>query len=299
MPRIIAIGILVYLVYSLVIIGDTLRDLHIWVLAIMLALVLAPMASRLKILNIVDFSSKLNNLTKEQKKTKSELTELRNQISSYIDIRVKPVQQQTAIFSLANVKELQNAMQELKQPLTGDESEIVEKEPESARQQFLMKADSYRHVARNILHTAFTFQIAILKRRLAGSKDKIKGNTTDEKIRYLLRKVLDNGTKTILPIMLVDEKTKDIKPLDWEGIAADLQQLETLLDLRQKILDREIQLPQQDYIDKVFDRVNSALQNIAAGISIMGSAAIIYQYDMTNKIRELKRGLGMEEEEQK
>ena len=95
LPRLIAIGILIYLTYSLFFKQHQFSSLHIYALLITAALILAPMASRLRVFNLIDFNYRLDGLQQEQQETKSQLNEINTKISNIIFANVNPVQQTT------------------------------------------------------------------------------------------------------------------------------------------------------------------------------------------------------------
>jgi len=287
LPRFLAIGIFVYLVYSLLIRGRELDAANLVLVLIMAALTLAPMARRLKLFNVIDFSSKLNGIEKEQKEAKTELGELRNQISNYIKMNVKPVQKQTTVVSLKGLGEIMGKGLELEEPLIKEEGKELGEGSEFEREQFLLRASTYRRWALTILRIAFYFRHAITERDIFKPERLPKGDSADEQIRYMLKVISADGLKAILPIMLKTE-SGEIEPLPLDEINKNLQEADRLLDLRQKVMDREIEVPDKTLRDKLFEKIHSGLNDLNAGIIAIGGYSIIAALDMSDRIRALR-----------
>jgi hypothetical protein len=288
LPRLIALVIFAYLVYSLAFKGHAISSLHIGALAIMLVLLLAPMAGILKLFNF-EFRSKLHDLEKEQQKATSQLSELSTQISNVVSTRVSPIQIVSSDTSM--VRELFSSLKK-----TENEDK---KDNEYTKEEFLRQAYGLLARAHILLTIAITFQVAMLEHRRFELSDYAKGNTIYEKIPKMIKRILDNGLDSVFPIKLTNENTGEatsaITPQDVE----DLQQVNSLIDLFQKVENDEIELPSRLDIDSLFDKVGNALSTIALSIEVLGTNSILYQHRIASNIAALKKELDQSEIEQR
>ncbi len=279
--RIIAVGILAYLIYSLVFIGQVLTGLHVWMALIALVLVLVPMASRLKIFNFLDFTSKIDNIQKEQQETKNALVELRSQISAAIDVRVSPVQHQTNILSLSSINI--NELMKLAQSSTPGATETTIKEPQYTINRFLRRANLHRSRAFSILFIARHFQEALLNHELG--KDIAPEETLDEKIHSMSKSLLDKGLDKLFPIHIVDENGKT-ELFSISEISEGLQLVDSFLDMYQKIDKQEMQVP--DNADELLNKIEHTMYLIQSGIVILGTSTIVSEYNLRQTFAQLQ-----------
>ena len=296
LPRLIALGVFAYLIYSLLFRQDEFSWLHIAALAIVIALILAPMASRLKVLNLIDFNSKLNDVMQEQQETKREMNELKNQISTFVSMRVSPIQIMTTNGS--------EVFRELFSSLRKTESEVdstvsIEKDTKYTKEAFLRRAYGYRFRAHALLLLTMAFQVAVREHRAFEPADFVEGNTINEKIPNMLKRVLDNGLDIVFPIVVTDEKSGETRSVITPEIIENLQLINSLIDLCQKIENNEIELPPRHDIDNLFDKITEALSTIGAGLEVVGTNSILYQYRMLNTIETLKREIEQADTEQR
>jgi hypothetical protein len=299
LPRLIALSVFAYLIYSLVFRQDEFSWLHITLLLIVIVLILAPMASRLKVLNLIDFTSKLNSLEREQQETKSQLIELSNQISSVVSMRVNPIQIMTT-GSADTLKELKELFQSFRE----SESEVhrtvsIEEDAKYTKEEFLRRAYGYRSKAYTLLLLTMVFQVAIREHRASTSADYVEGSTMSEKIPNMIKKVLANGLDTVFPIMVTDEKSGESRSVITPGIIEKLQLINSLIELCEKIESGESELPPRADIDSLFDSIGEALATIGAGLEVIGTYSILYQYRMTNAIEALEREIRQADTEQR
>ncbi|MBA7666732.1 hypothetical protein ES703_74813 [subsurface metagenome] len=157
------------------------------------------------------------------------------------------------------------------------------------KEEFLRRAYAIRARARAILSLAHVFQIAIREHRLYEEKDEIEGENYDEKTCNTLKKILDNGLKTLLPIYLVNGKGGKPKPLPWKAIEEKVVLLNRIIELRQKVEKGEIELPERSEINELFDKVGDALGDIFVGLIAIGSQSIISEYRVHKFIEELEK----------
>lgn len=289
-PRIAAIVIAIlafaYLLYDLLVRGNELSGLHLGILLIVLALVLATIASRLKIVNFLDFNSKLESLREE---TTHELRGLRNQISTAIDLRIRPEQHQMTIFNMGGslAKPVLEQLVKQYQASTIPAAGVDNKRTEYSREQFLRRADTYRARAYTILVLARAFQTSILEHRTPEPDDTGNGSI-DERIVYLVEKLIDDGLQIIIPFHIEKDTKENIQPQILEETTVNLRLLNSLLDLRNKVDNEEIPLPSRDEVDELIDKVADALSTVQVAIAYRGTLAIMYEYEMMSKIKELR-----------
>ena len=290
LPRLIALSIFAYVIYSLIFRGDSFSGLHIGALVIILALILAPMANRLKVLNVIEFSSKLNDLKREQQETKSQLSELRNQISTVVSTRVSPIQVVTMNGS--------GVVRELLSSLKKTEKE-EEKDTKYTREEFLRRAYGYRAKAYVLLLMTMDFQIAMREHRAFELADRVEGNTMTEKIPKMIKMILDNGLDSVFPIRLIDEKSGEATSVITPEIVEGLKQINSLIDLSQKVENDEIELPPRLDIDSLFGKIGDALSTIGLSLEVVGTNSILYQYRVTSAIKALQKEIEQSEIEQR
>jgi hypothetical protein len=289
LPRLIALAIFAYVIYSLVFKGDKFSGLHVGALAIILVLILAPMASRLKVFNVIEFSSKLNDLKREQQETRSQLNELRNQISTVVSTSVNPIQ----IFTMDG-----SIVRELFSSLKKTEKE-EKKDREYTKEEFLRRSYGYRSKAYVLLLMTMDFQIATREHRAFELADQVEGNTMDEIIPKMVKRILDNGLDSVFPIMLTDEKNGEERSVITPEIVEGLEEINSLIDLSQKIENDEIELPSRLDIDSLFNKVGNALATIGLGLEVVGINSILFQYKMTSAINALRKEIEQSEIEQR
>jgi hypothetical protein len=290
LPRLIALSIFAYVIYSLIFRGDKSSGLHVGAFAIVLALILAPMASRLKVLNIIEFSSKLDDLKKEQQETRSQLNELRNQISTVVSTRVNPIQIVTT--------DISKVVSELLSGLKKTEKE-EEKDTKYTREEFLRRSYGYRSRAYVLLRMTMVFQIAMREHRKFELADYKTGDTMDEKISNMIKRILDNGLDSVFPIRLTNEKSGETMSVITPEIVEGLKQINSLIELSQKIETDEIKLPPRLEIDSLFNRIGDALSTIGLSLEVVGTNYILYQYGMASAIEALRKELEQSEIEQR
>lgn len=290
LPRLIALSIFAYLIYSLIFRGDAFSALHIGALAIILVLILGPVASRLKVFNLIDFNSKLDGLRQEQQETKAHLNQLTNQISTVstaLSIRFNPVQ----VVSLQGLEQLISNSQQTKSQLPDEGGKYTKTE-------FLRRTNGFRYRALPLLMLTRSFQITINEHRLFSSDlDTIQGETIDERIKNLVHIILQNDLRTAFPIEVIDEKTA--KTCKYPVITADtldgLRQIYSLLDLSHKIETGEEELPSPRDIDNLFNKIDSTLATIGAGLEIVATESILTNYRVTSTLDSLKEKFLKEE----
>ena len=292
LPRLIALTIFVYLIYSLIFTGEPFSSLHIGALVIMLVLILAPMAGVLKVFNF-EFRSKLNDLESQQQKTTSQLNELSSQISTVISTvistRVNPIQIVTTDGS---------AVRELFSSLTKTEKE-EKRDQEYTKEEFLRRAHGCLSQAYVLLLLTASFQIAVLEHRAFELADYVEGTTIYEKIPKMLKRILDNGLDIVFPIRLIDKKSGEASSVITPEILEGLEQINSLIDLSQKIKNDEIEVPSHFDIESLFDKVRNSIFTIGLSLQVVGTNSILYQYRITSRINTLKKEIEQSEIDQR
>jgi len=291
-PRLVAAVMSTWLIYTLEFEERELDTGYVVLWVIVGVLVLAPMARRLRLFNVFDFSSRMGELTEEQKATKREIVDLKNQVSSFIKFDIKPVQKQTNIFTLSAIKESSMSGSEI------EDTVMTQGDEKDERLSFLIRASEYRRWAVVVLGLAFNFKIARQEREIMGGTKVDKGNTIDERVRYCIKDILENGIEETIPIRLKKEDG-EIESLPLGEIAKNLQELSKLLDLRQEVWDGKSEVPERSYTDNLFSNVHEVLTTISAAVDLIGMSSIISYMDIMDRIRGLREEVEKGEKEER
>ena len=260
--------------------GTDLSYLHVLIFLLVVALILAPLAGRLKILNLIDFNSKLESFKEE---TKKDLTDIKNIITTTIETRIAPVQQQWTVLSMSD-SEAKQSIESIIKNATGwksDKEDSID-EAESPRIKFLRKADLYRARAFTVLAIARGIHIAFSDHRMPEAED-ITPGTVDESITSIIDILVVDGVDWLFPSSAVVEIT--------EGF----ETIKNILELRQKVDSKEVEPPSEQESEELFSKVEDSIRGIAAGVIIRGSDAVIYQQAMSKAIEELQDSLNTQQ----
>jgi len=176
---------------------------------------------------------------------------------------------------------------------------IINGELVRSKEEFLRRANGYRHRAYILLLMTMSFQTAMREHRVFEPSDFAEGNTMDEKIPNMIKMVLDNGLETVIPIRIIDEKSGETRSVITPEIIEGLNQINSLLDLCKRIENNETELPSRLDIDNLFDKIGDALTTLAAGLEVVGAHSILYEYRMTSAIKELEKEIEQAEIEQR
>jgi hypothetical protein len=280
LPRLIALAILGYLAYSLFFRQDQFSWLHITALLIATALILAPMASRLKISNLIDFNSKLDGLEREQQETKNQLNELRNQISTAISMRVSPVQ----VVSFEGARDLLLAAHQATEQLAVNTS--THTTAQDTKEQFLRRVSNICGIAFPILILARSFQVTINEHRIFVS-DIPQSYNQNESLKHLVTSILEHDLTTIVPLVLRGQDDQKAESVVTPEVLEGLKQLPYLVDLYQQVKSGEQELTLLPHIDALLDKVSLALATIGGVLDVLGSHAILYKYEAQTAIKAL------------
>jgi hypothetical protein len=273
-PYVVAAIATAYLIYVLVVQGDPLQFIHFWIFLLVVVLVLAPLAGRLKIWNLIDFDSKFQSLRNE---TKKELDQIRNQVSSVVQTSIVPMQHQWTVLGVDErmAKKLSESIEEQFKLMSLHRHLNGTKEIDSTRIQFLRRADFYRSRIYVVLSAAHFFHIVIREGRIPESGE-LGPDATDGRISHTLKHILDGGVELFVP---PEEVAKTIE---------ELRSIEKLLDLYRSVDSKETNVPSEQEGDQLFDNINSGLSGILAGVLLYGSQAIVAQQNVKRVLKELK-----------
>ena len=276
-PYCVAAIAITYLIYVLVVQGNSLQYIHFWIFLLIVVLVLAPLAGRLKIWNLIDFNAKFESLRKENKK---ELDQIRSQITSIVQTSIVPMQHQWTVLGVDEqvAKKLAESITEQFKlmPLPNYIEDI--NGVDSARIKFLRKADIYRYRAYDILSVARTFQIAIREGRMPELEDMGSGEI-DDRIDYLLNHLLDGGAELFVPPTELAKTTEELKIID------------RLLKLYNSVDGKQADVPSEQESSQLFDNIQSGIAGIRAGIMWYGSQAIVAQSNLMLLLKKWKKEL--------
>lgn len=167
------------------------------------------------------------------------------------------------------------------------------------KEEFLRRAYGYRVRAYTLLYMAMAFQIALTEHRVFEPTDLVEGNTMDEKTRNILKKILDKGLEVLFPIGLIDEKSGEIRSVYNQELVENLQLIDKLILLSQKIEKGELGLPPRLDIDSLFDKVADALTTVAVSLEVVGTHSILHSYRIMKSIEALKREMEQSDAEQR
>lgn len=240
-------------------------------------MILAPMAGRLKLMNILDYESKFNELKQEQLTTRNQLINIQSQISTYFS----PIQQ-TNIFTAKTFEGLEKFL-----PVHKTLEDKMDKKTQKER--FLKRAYQRLSSAYDILYIAIAFQVALHEHRVIEMTDYDydEDDSTNVRINKMLKKLLDNGLETIFPVKLINENGEE-KTLPVEQIAINLQMIPRLIELLNQVeQDQEVELTTQE-IDAMFTNINDSLSEIVTSIVVIGSSSIASYYGITKAIEKVK-----------
>jgi len=175
----------------------------------------------------------------------------------------------------------------------------ISEELVKSKEEFLRRAYGYRHRAYILLLMTVSFQTAIREHRIFEPSDFAEGNTMDEKIPNMIKRILDNGLDTVIPIRIIDEKSGETRSVITPEIIEGLNQINSLLDLYKRIENNETELPSRLDIDNLFDKIGDALTTLVAGLEIVGTHSILYQHRMESAIKALEKEIEQAEAEQR
>lgn len=288
LPRLVAIVIavatFVYLLYDLTVRGQDFTLLHLWILLVVLALVLGSIASRLRILNFIDFKTEVDSLREE---TKRELVEIRNQVSAVV--KTEATQKQFTIMNLISGSDPQMLAQSLeKQYKTLEKPRVGESESglEPERDKFFKRVEVFITRAYEVFFIGRALQIAIYKSRVpAEAQDNLGTGNIEERTTYLIKAFLDGGIEVFIPI-----------PEEVNNTKRGLEQILKLINIKNKCQSENDQLPPHQEVDKMFDDANDGLGSIVSGIVVFASAAIVSYNKVRSTIKELRDRFGISED---
>ena len=292
---VVAVIVFAYLPYDVLVRKTEPTSLHLWLLLIVVALLLANMASRLKIFNFLDFSTKMNELRED---TDKKLHAFSQEISTKLVQSIQPVQHQTATFmDSSSLKLILEELLKQNRASSVSHVDIGDKDnTQFTREVFLRKADSLRTYAKTLLQIARMFQKSAIEHEVPLPKGRRStvDLTTDEGIIETTERFLKDGLKVLFPFEIPRGKSGDQAGKIIESTQENLSVLKSLLELRRKIDKKEASLPPKEEADELFNKVEDALDNLRVAIVLFGSIAIVGHYKATTFISELRDHLRSE-----
>jgi hypothetical protein len=148
---------------------------------------------------------------------------------------------------------------------------------------FLREADSYRAEAFNILLMAYYMHIAVSEQRPFDKDEDLLVGSRDEEINHMINHLLDGGLELFVPRSEIKETV--------EG----LQAFRTILEIRRKVDKEQLEIPNQQETQELFGKIGNALSGIRAGIILHGWQAILYRYEIAQKLNELRQEFGIDD----
>jgi hypothetical protein len=301
----ISAGIIAYLIYSLILLKNELNYLHVILIVLGVGLLLSKKADKLKILNILEFNSKLDDIKRENKK---EFEELKTQIQN-VSINFVPKQWLTNIITTGqSTSELSEAIHEAHSKTIDLLSEKEKRIKDDTKTQDIVHLEKRVEMIYNwsyyLLFLTRTLQIAILKNRMFKPKDvaiDMGIKSFEERTTYLLRQILDSDLRKMFPIVLVGDEDKEDKekPFPIDKIIEGLELIEYVVELRKKMKEGSFSKNEIEEAGKKIDILHDALYELELLIAYRCNFALLYENDMRRKIKALSGEIKAAEEEKR
>lgn len=279
-------GIIIYLIYSLAILKNSLDIYHIILIIFGAIIPFFDKVSKVKIFNFFEYESKLEEYKKE---TIREISELRNSIESRINIASMP--EQNVIVNI------DRAISENLEPQSAESG--IEKRAED---KIAERIESIRTWIYYSLFLTRIFQVAVNEGRMFDPKDlaiDIGIASFDERTTYLARQILDSGIDKLIPKVLIigNEKGKNEEAFDIKEITEGLELVEWLFNLKNEISkNNKIKEDEKD-VDIKIDKLRHVIYMLELILGFRGSLAILYEIGMMKKLNSLKREIEVAEKE--
>jgi hypothetical protein len=282
LPRLVALTILAYLGYSLLFKQDHLSWLHIILLAMAIGLILAPMASRLRVSNLIDFKSKLDGLEQEQQETQTQLKQLRNEISSTISMRSNPIQ----VVTFAGIREFLLADKQAITQLAGDTS--TAKNAKYNKDDFLRTANRYCSMAFPLLMLTRTLQITANQHKFyTAEMDFDENHTRIDTIKDLVTSLVASDLTTLFPFQLIDENNQRKDSVITPAVIEGLHSITTLADLYEKVQTGDDEIPSPPDIDSLLKKVAYSLGTLTLALEVLVSNSTLFRHRFTSFVDNL------------
>jgi hypothetical protein len=273
-PYTVAALALAYLFYTLCLKGVNLGNIHFWVFLLVVFMVLASLAERLKLFNVIDFNSKMEALKKE---TKRELSEIRNQLSSNINSHVTPIQNQWTFVGVDEAV-VGPLIQKIKE--SPDKTSIPTKDKVSNGDapsyiELIRKVERCVWRAHDTLGIAFTMQIAFVEKRMVVPKDLVNGEVVD-KVDYYLNNVLKFGLRPFVPNEEIINTTNQ------------LMELKKVIDIYRLIKLEKDNLPDLQGWEGIVLSAHKGVNAVSVGIIVQSNQLIIASTRLHNCLTSMK-----------
>lgn len=304
-PRIgavfLAFGFLFFTLFDLFVRDKEISSFHFWILIAACSLILATIASRLKILNFVDFDSKFKKL---EKTTKQELANIRQQVSASIKQQITPSQNVSTTVNL----DLQSLMK------TIGKTDVLryERESDYNRDSFLRRADAYRLYAGSLLQIARMYQIILVKHEFPDINSSNTSFTDDksdqttfegsinQRILYWSKDLLNEGIDSLFPFKIEDSDDDNRVTLLKRNTENCLRLLPSFIEEYIKVNANEVEIPPFKEAEKLFRKLADGLDNLRVAIILLGSHSILslnqLQTSLHEFMDELKSGIDTSEQ---
>ena len=298
-PRIgaifLAFGFLFFTLFDLFVRDKEISSFHFWILIAACSLILATIASRLKILNFVDFDSKFKKL---EKVTEKEFANIRQQLSASIKQQITPSQNVSTIVNL----DLQSLMK------TMGKTDVLhyERESDYNHDSFLRRADAYRLYAGSLLQIARMYQIVLTKHdfphinssNLFFTGDKSNQTTFEGSInRRILswsESLLNEGIDSLFPFKIEDSDNDNRVMLLKRNTENCLRLLPSFIETYTKVSANEVEVPPFKDAKELFQKLADGLGNLRVAIILLGSQSILSLYQLQAGLNEFMEKLKSE-----
>lgn len=299
-PRIISvllgISFFIFILLDIFVRNREFSNYHYWFLISAVALILATMASRLRIFNFVDFNSRLDEL---KQFTERQFTDIKQQIFNSFNQNIAPSQNISTkiIFDTGSIDKNILKLSDFKTEY--DDSSY-------SRDTYLKRAYAYRLYAGTLLQIARMFQIVITQNRIPeviGSEvaaenrkeTRFERFLSDDKMLTLSNKILDDGVDHLFPFKVPDDSDLTMQKTT-EDTKSTLHLLPSFIETYQKVSKGEVEHPSFKDAEGLFDNLSNGLGNLRVAIILLGSHSLLSNYRFHTMLNDLKKELQPETE---
>jgi len=266
---VVAAALLAYLVYSLFISKDVLSYLHIIGFALVGLLVLVPLVAKVKIPNLIEVETKIQQLRED---TEKELTTIKNLITNTNDIRLNPIQNQFMLLSNEDTfKKLTETF--------GIDSKVRKPYIEQDAQHYFL--DSTRvalNFSRMIIFAIRVIQIYFQEKRPLDVKKDIVGDDHISKFESMSNAIIQGGLKYVLPESEIPKAVKAVETY------------QKILKLYFDVRDNNKKPPEINETTEMLAIIDDGMSNILLGIASLAGQLISFEQKMREATEYFKRG---------
>ena len=272
-PLIVSVCLLAYLFYALVYQNQTFNYLYLICFALVALLVLVPFAARIKVPNVLEIDTKLNELREQ---TDQELRQIKNSISSLVDVRVNPTLNQFTFLGIDSTYEqiakVLGSTTDLKQPDSG-KSHI-----ETERVRFIRQAASTLNDAQLSLKAARVVKLIDTEHLIDLMSLDLGPDTLLGKNNFLIDSLINGGLKYL---MSVEEHPSFI---------IKLESLRTFNMLYMDVYNNKKPPPDSGETSKMVNITADITGEIFSRIILICGQSLIYRNKILKAAEYLKRG---------